>query len=86
MAATRAKTVSVRQHKGWNWFGTWTLVFSYKLPTTRSTAHLSCSSFSHLSTVAIYNLTSRIPWQTDQHPGHEFVASHVSGHRERWRT
>ena len=52
MAATKAKTVSARQHKGWNWTGTWTLVFSYKLPTTRSTAHLSCFSFSHLSTVA----------------------------------
>ena len=86
MSATEAMTASAEQHKGWTWTWTWnwTLVFSYKVPTTRSTDCLSLFFFPRLSTIALKIFASCTPWQTDQHISNEFNASLVSGYRRRY--
>ncbi len=56
MAATGAMTVSAKQHKGWTWTWTRTPVFSYKVPTTRST---DCLSLFFLSP-PVYNCSRKI--------------------------
>lgn len=61
MAATEAMTVPVRQHKAWTWTWARTPVFSFKVPTTRSTIYLSCSDFSRLSTIALKTFAFCIP-------------------------